>query len=73
MVVVLYGGEQPKGRKLVVVSASEEAGRFRIRYRKADASPEEIANAASRRQPWRPVHIAVVPRSKLPPSHEELQ
>jgi len=71
MAVVLYGGKQPRGTKFAIVSASEDGGRFLVRYRKAQATPEEIANADARHRPWRPVEIAVVRRSSLSASYRE--
>ncbi|MBI5244695.1 MAG: hypothetical protein HY922_13585 [Elusimicrobia bacterium] len=72
MIVLLYAGDQLKGQKLVIVSAAEEGGRFLVQYRRAQAGAEEIAFADSQRQPWRPVAVAVVRRSNLPPTYKEL-
>ncbi|MBI5242088.1 MAG: hypothetical protein HY922_00225 [Elusimicrobia bacterium] len=73
MAVALYGGDMPKGRKVEIVSAAEENGRFSILYRKTNATAQDVASFESERYAWRPIHVVVVARSNLPTAIGEVR
>ncbi|MEK7745376.1 MAG: hypothetical protein AAB576_01795, partial [Elusimicrobiota bacterium] len=64
MVVVVFSGDQPPRKVLMIASAQEEGGKFKVRYR--HRSVPESTFRQHTRGPWRPYNCRIVPVSRLP-------
>jgi hypothetical protein len=63
MAVGVLSGLQPRWAMFALVEVRESGGLLRVLYRKGRAGPPERESC---RGPWKPYHIRVLPRSKLP-------